>query len=169
MAQSAPPHGNPQIVIIYGPVDIGRTQLAVGIGCELAFRNKKVRYLTFDKLMELIAHNTDFLGLRNINYWDWRESQVLIIDDINSFFDPMEGKHLNLFANIVEAHRQEVTGQEGDEVDFAGEKKYNPLGNRHTVWVLGVEDPVPWKEKIMQFCQCVTEPIMVQVAENRFQ
>ncbi len=164
--QALPPQSEPLMVIVHGPILAERTKLAVGIGCEMAFKASKVRYMTFDKLIELIGINKNSPGPRNINYWDWRNSQVLIIDDISPFFDPMTGKNLELFTDIINSSQQGVNQLASVHVNSSSDRICNGLGDRHTVWVLGDEDPDAWKKKIKQFCQNTSEPIMVQVGKE---
>ena len=61
------------------------------MGTEFAFKDKTVRYVSLDRLIEFASVATaekqpptfgDDLGPANIGYWPWPGSQVLVIDDI---------------------------------------------------------------------------------------
>jgi hypothetical protein len=45
--------GAPRQIIIAGPIGSGRTPVVSAIGTELAFKGRKLRYLSFDMLMEI--------------------------------------------------------------------------------------------------------------------
>ena len=84
---AAPPAAAPRQVIVGGRIGSGRTKIAAGIGTELAFTKKTVRYVSLGTLLEFAAlsrspHFADDAGPVNINYWRWSEAQVIIIDDI---------------------------------------------------------------------------------------
>ncbi len=124
----APPEAKPQQVVIAGPLGSGRTKLAAGVGTEFAFRDKTVRYVSLDRLLEFadaqrVASNparfADDLGPNNIGYWPWTRAQVLIIDDIGPVLDSLHEKDL---------------------VDLL-DRKLGPLQvclrDRHTIWILG--------------------------------
>lgn len=128
------------IVILTGGLHAGKTSLACGIGTECAFQKTKVRYTTFDKLAQMMAVPADDLGPRNINYWPWTESEVLIIDDVQS------GSRLRPHRDLVK-FKQEVAKDFGP--------MFACLGKRMTVWVLGPMPPAElrrWEDIIAQVC-----------------
>lgn len=138
--QPAPPHSPARQIVIHGPPDSGRTQLAAGIGTEFAFRGRKVRYLTFEKFKELLENNTQYSGPRNINYWPWEKSQILIIDDVTPYADE-ERKYdetMHQFTSQLKNHHR---------------PNLTPLSHCHTVWILGNNKHEKWMEKIMEICR----------------
>jgi hypothetical protein len=70
-----------QHLAIFGRLETGKTSLAVGIGTEAAFAGKVVRYLTFTKLCE-IGLGEEPPAPRNTRLWKWRDSELLILDDV---------------------------------------------------------------------------------------
>ena len=155
----APPQLAPRQIVLAGPTGSGRTSLAIGIGTEHGFKNRSVRYLSLDELLEFAASSGidpknpygDDPGPPNIQYWPWSTAQVLIIDDIGP---------------IVE----NVPGQDGPETLKAllkdGLTKIRAeLKLRDTVWVLG--DPGTdtamhaYVKAIGDFCEGAAPPTVI--------
>jgi len=116
-------------VVIAGPIGSRRTQLAAGIGTEFAFKNAKVRYLSFDNLVEFAVADSDDEGPSNIRYWPWKKAQVVIIDDIGPLLraDPDATKvNLTRFEAML---RHELAPMA------------NVLNRCHTIWVIGDLSP----------------------------
>jgi IstB-like ATP binding protein len=116
-------------LVIWGPFGVGKTPLAAAIGTEYAFWGRKVRYVTFDKLVRLAAADENEEGPSNIIYWDWRKADVLIIDEIDpglerDYLDPQK------FGELLE---NEFKSQE------TGKDQRQILKNCHTIWVLGID------------------------------
>ena len=115
----------PYQVVIGGPINSGRTSMAAGIGTEFAFKNVKVRYLSFDSLLEFAAQQpfADDTGPKNINYWPWSDAQVIIIDDIGPLIAAgSQGANPDHFQKFLEDHLGPVAPM---------------LGRCFTVWVVG--------------------------------
>ncbi|MGE5201479.1 MAG: hypothetical protein ACM3O6_05385, partial [Acidobacteriota bacterium] len=95
----APPQLPPRQVVIAGAIGTGRTSLSIGIGTEHAFKDRSVRYLSLDELLEFAAETGtnpnksfgDDPGPPNVLYWPWSEAQVLIIDDIGPVVENVPG------------------------------------------------------------------------------
>jgi hypothetical protein len=86
--------GAPRQIIIAGPIGSGRTPMVSAIGTEHAFKGRKLRYLSFDMLMEISDQHANASpggqfppigswGPKNIFYWQWFEAQTLIVDDVS--------------------------------------------------------------------------------------
>ncbi|MEJ1297274.1 MAG: hypothetical protein RPU64_08140 [Candidatus Sedimenticola sp. (ex Thyasira tokunagai)] len=145
----------PRQIIIEGTLGSGRTRLAVGIGSEFSFKKRKVRYLPFDKLVELVNSNDSYPGPKNVDYWPWADAEVLVIDDVAATPLPhTEQSPVNEFDHFSQL-LQEIIG-------------HNPtcLKQRHTVWVLAdIEEPSRWIDEIKSACgnNGGSEPIIVSM------
>jgi hypothetical protein len=123
----APPAVPPRQIIIGGPIASGRTDIALGIGTEFAFKGAMVRYVSIAALLEFAAQTPfgDDNGPVNIDYWPWCRAQVVIIDDIG----PMIAAYREAGrANLDQLSEMLQTGLK----PIAG-----LLAQRHTVWVVG--------------------------------
>ncbi len=86
--------------------------------------------------------DSDDEGPDNIQYWPWIDSQVLVIDDIDTGAGRSSGEYLDIgeFQQIV-------------EYQFKDYRKC--LGRRMSVWVLGdkpdAEVPL-WRDEIVKIC-----------------
>jgi hypothetical protein len=121
--------GDKRQLVIWGPFGVGKTPLAAAIGTEFAFCGWKVRFVTFDKLVQMAAADENDEGPSNIVYWDWRKADVLIIDDIDpglprDYLDPQEFKEI--FENDFKSQKD-------------GKDQRQILKNCHTIWVLGTD------------------------------
>lgn len=126
------------VVVLSGELWAGKTSIACGIGTEAAFRNLRVRYVTFDKLGQMAAAHDDDLGPSNINYWRWRASELVIIDDINS------GSATDDYTDLDDF--KAITAKYGLPGCFAG---------RITVWVIGPKEDAElaeWQKAIAAVC-----------------
>jgi hypothetical protein len=150
--RSVPPDGEPRQVIIFGSIGTGRTSLAAGIGTEFAFRRRKVRYLTFDKFLELSSSTENFPGPKNITYWPWFDAQVLVIDDVSSALLPMQNTHIP-----VEIFERALIKQI--------KSNWDGLTNRDSVWVVGeVEDQALWIDLIERACESSQPAVIVELS-----
>ncbi len=128
--EGAPPKTPPCQIVIGGPIGSGRTPMAAGIGTEFAFRKCKVRYLSFDMLLEFAASASghfypDDTGPTTIGYWPWSEAQVVIIDDVGPLIatrQPAQQANLARFSAILKNDLKSIAGV---------------LAQCHTVWVIG--------------------------------
>ena len=123
----APPVAVPRQIVISGPIDSGRTDIAAGIGTEFAFKDTMVRYLNLGTLLEFAAQQPvgDDTGPPNLDYWHWFEAQVIIIDDIGP---------------LIAVHRDAGKGSVDrfyEMLDTGLKPILEMLGQRHTVWVFG--------------------------------
>ena len=123
-------------VILTGPLGAGKTSLACGIGTECAFAQLKVRYTTFDKLAQMATASGDDQGPENIEYWRWKESEVLIIDDIDSGSRLTPYLSYGEFEGILKSEFRDAV---------------KCLGRRTTVWVVGPKSDAElteWRTRI---------------------
>jgi hypothetical protein len=155
LEQGAPPAVTPRQVLISGPIGSGRTSLTAGLGTEFAFRRTKVRYLTFDKFNELAQPPYgDYPGPKNIGFWPWRESQVVLIDDLN-------GALLPAAAHADQPPRLDTLQTMLKRLDT---RLAGSLDSCHSVWVLGdVSDLEPWAAEIRAFCKGQQPPLVVRL------
>ncbi|SMF51403.1 hypothetical protein SAMN06265365_11792 [Tistlia consotensis] len=126
----------PRQIMVVGPIGSGRTPMVCGLGTELAFKGKKVRYCSFDTLMEISDQydlpRPDGLppmgswGPKNIYYWPWFEAETLIIDDISPIISTaIERFGPQAFTEILDIGLKQAAGQ---------------ICNRNTVWVFGADE-----------------------------
>jgi len=158
----------PRQVIVGGPIGSGRTTIAAGIGTEFAFNKTKVRYLSFDTLLECASrssssHFEDDPGPANINYWPWSEAQVLIIDDIGPLISAREQQQRADLEKFQKAVHH----------DLATIKSV--LARRHTVWVIGDLRPNgetatvtnslgQFAGVVTDFCDAKQQPLVVELS-----
>lgn len=110
----------PRHLVVLGALKAGKTSLAVGIGTEAAFMRKVVRYLSFAKLCE-IGMGAEPPAPRNTVLWWWRQSQLVIVDDV--------ARALDLFRkNRAHPSLSDATRELKDE-----------LARRHAIWVVDEE------------------------------
>lgn len=68
--------------IIYGPVNCGKSSLAVAMATEQSIKRKICWYTSGMKILSKFSDDTGTMqGTENI--WNWKQAQTLIIDDIN--------------------------------------------------------------------------------------
>jgi hypothetical protein len=163
----APPAADPCQIIIGGPIGSGRTSMAAGIGTEFAFKQRKVRFLGLDCLLEFAARATDSVfpddaGPTTISYWPWSQAQVVIIDGVGPFVASNEpGREANIerFKAMLQNELGTVAGV---------------LKQCHTVWVAGDLSPPPPREQfgtvlnefakaVAAYCGSSSDPLVVEL------
>lgn len=114
-------------LIIYGKRKTGKTNLAVGIGTEKAFQDGKVFYSSYFNLLQIMPdYNPSPLSFGYMQRWDWKEAEIMIIDDVNptilstSYITPV---------NLVNAFN-----------NFLTSNLYYMNNNIKTIWVLSIPD-----------------------------
>jgi hypothetical protein len=128
--------GAPRQIIIAGPIGSGRTPVVSAIGTELAFKGRKLRYLSFDMLMKISGQHANASpggqfppigswGPKNIFYWPWFGAQTLIVDDVS----PVIGTavHAGGVAALTEI------------LETGFWKIETELKSRNTLWVFSVD------------------------------
>jgi hypothetical protein len=169
--QGVPPKAPARQVVIGGPIGSGRSSLATGIGTEFAFRNAKVRYLSFAALLEFSmaidklreSKFPEDSGPKNIRYWAWNEAQVLIIDDIGPVIGSQHAKTwIDQFRSLLALELYPIA-----EI----------VARCHTVWILGNRSGnqttltpdvalAPFAAAIAEFCESRCDPLIVELEEN---
>ncbi|MCA8927393.1 MAG: hypothetical protein KDC18_04935 [Alphaproteobacteria bacterium] len=154
-------------IVIAGAIGSGRTPMVTGLGTDLAFAGRKVRYMSFDDLVEI---DDQFVagrplpplgswGPANIFYWPWFESEVLLID------------------NVSPAVVEDLESATADDVRSALTEKLphirDVLCGRNTVWVFGLDHHLSEEEAqrlveqyasvIQNFCNSGEPPITVRL------
>lgn len=123
-------------LVISGPVESGKSSLAIGIGTEFAFRMGVGRYITLIQLLQAaILHGdagktTVFDDGRIL--WPWENSDLLIVDDVD-IASELILKTSGDGAQEQQAARARLTALK-ERVD---PELLEPLKYRRTVWVLG--------------------------------
>lgn len=123
------PPDQPAHLLIFGPLNAGKTSLAVGAGTENAYKLGKTRYLTFVKFLQKVR-NPEQVPTKQEGkvVWAWRDADLLIIDDVNPGGDPNQEEGDRVIINH-ESFARKLEALDG-EVQQA-------LRKRRTLWVLG--------------------------------
>jgi len=122
-------------LIIAGPLDSGKSSLAVGIGTEFAFRMGIARYTTLSKLLQAALKDgqwdkPEFDDGRIL--WPWQTSDLLIVDDVDVISDHVPGTSM-----AVETERQIVQSRVNTLKSQIPPVLQDALKYRRTVWVVG--------------------------------
>jgi hypothetical protein len=116
-------------LLVLGEDDDDKIHLCVGIGSEVSYQLKKCRYLTAMKAFECFyRYEAEDSPDANHKYWNWEESELVIIDDINP-------SHANI--------KEVITPDEFYEKIIAryGEENKKLLREKKVIWMLGNEEP----------------------------
>jgi hypothetical protein len=70
-------------LFLFGTKNCGKTSLSLGIATEMSIRRTTCMYTTAIKLFSMFYDNDDHFKDHKVDYWSWRNSSLLIIDDIN--------------------------------------------------------------------------------------
>jgi hypothetical protein len=128
-------------LLIAGPLESGKSSLAIGIGTEFAIRMGIGRYTTLTKLLEAVLKKgewdkPEFDDGRIL--WPWQTSDLLIVDDVDVLSDDISGKSdFSARSATVETARRVAQCH----VDVLRERipavLLDALKYRRTVWVVG--------------------------------
>lgn len=116
-------------LLLFGSNRSKKTELSVGIGSEMSIKYRPCKYATANKLVSLFfPPNKSNVDLELGDLWSWKNTSMLIIDDINPG-GPIEdlmtaSKFLELVDNYSEPHMINRTA----------------LTNKKVIWVLGQYD-----------------------------
>lgn len=143
----------PKHIAIVGELSSGKTSLAVGIATEAAFNNKKARYLTLDKLQQIARLAEEPPSPRNTRLWPWRESQLVVIDDVVSGIPDSVAEHPDQLLR---------------ELQDLGQPACRSLRRRNTVWCLGADttDAEAWIEKLRQGSGIAEQDLLIVVLQK---
>jgi len=157
------PQSDPPVrhLLICGPLSMGKTCLAVGIGCEFAFALRRGRYLSAQELLELMAKND--MGQEDDEYndgrliWPWRKCDLLIVDDLDVGVATCKDSALKA-ASLIHPEEYENALRR-----FAGrDPPLDWLGRRRSAWV--IDDPQmsgAWQATIARLLGVANTDVMV--------
>jgi hypothetical protein len=158
-ADAAPTVG--EHLIVAGPLDSGKSSLAVGIGTEFAIRMGIGRYTTLAKLLQAVLKDDqwdkpEFDDGRIL--WPWQTSELLIVDDVDVLSDHIPGT-----ATDVTGERQIAQVRLGQLATRIPAPLRAALKSRRTVWVVGDVDDGElsrWQEMIAHVIGVGAERVM---------
>jgi hypothetical protein len=134
--QAGPAVPNGKHFLISGPLDSGKSSLAVGIGTEFAFRLGIGRYTTLIKFLESAIADERQPGQPEFNdgriLWPWETSDLLIIDDVDVVNELIPGSGEQMVIERQVARQRIAALQARVRPDLL-----KTLKNRRTVWVVG--------------------------------
>jgi hypothetical protein len=141
LSKPSPPGESPTIahhLIIAGPLDSGKSSLAVGIGTEFAIRMGIGRYTTLAKLLQAVFKDgqwdkPEFDDGRIL--WPWQTSDLLVVDDVEVLSDHIPGKPMDVETKHRIAQFRVDTLKAQIPAALQAALKY-----RRTVWVVGEID-----------------------------
>jgi hypothetical protein len=126
--------------LVFGGKGSGKTRLSVGIANEMSIRHRKSYYTTFSKFCNLINMSDLELQKSKFSLWNWNESDLMVVDDIN----PGEPVAANKYSP-------------GDLVDFIKNehttRNMAVLTKMNVIWVIGTSpanaDHLEWKNALL--------------------
>ena len=112
-------------LLIFGTEKSGKTSLGVGIATELSIRHRTCVYLTAIKLYALFFRSESQTTLP----WDWRNSSLLVIDDINPG-NPVKPDLVTpvQFLKLIDTYKDK------------NEQNRERLRTANAIWLLGSSD-----------------------------
>lgn len=127
--------------IVLGQKGKGKTRLMVGMANEFSIRHKKCTYTTMAKWASMLEEDDQTLKESSFSLWNWKNSQFLLIDDINPG-NPSESNKTSCFEiynYIIKQHE---------------ERNVSALRTMNVAWVVGEccegETAEDWKNMIQQ-------------------
>jgi hypothetical protein len=121
------PQSNVKHLLVFGENGSGKTSLSVGIATEFSIKNIACNYLTMPKLFSAFYEPTA-PSTSNTELWNWRNTSVLLIDDINPS-NPQKKDIINT-ATFIEFMNHSIYGAANTQA----------IANTKTIWVLGNDD-----------------------------
>lgn len=124
-------------LLIAGPLDSGKSSLAVGIGSEYGIRMGIGRYTTWAKLLQEALRKDHEWDKPEFNdgriLWPWQTSDLLIVDDVDVLSDHFRGDDAERERAIAQQRANVLKAQIPGEIQKA-------LKFRRTCWVVGDVD-----------------------------
>jgi hypothetical protein len=120
-------------LLIFGSRKSGKTSLSVGIGTEMSIKHKTCLYTTAMKLFSMFAEKDEVLLTNKGSLWTWRNSSLLVIDDINPG-DPIKRDLVtpDIFLQFIDTTF--------DPSILPNNKNREILRSKNVIWVLGNKD-----------------------------
>ena len=131
----------PQHMLIFGESGSGKTSLAVGLTTEKFFSHQRGLYTTAMKFFDILLEDQNRGGkTKDVgNPWSWKDTQWLIIDDINpSNLKIIEPEQVLREIKPKEDHitiSQRSTSSSRDNQPLIDNKKF--LQDKKVIWVVG--------------------------------
>lgn len=116
-------------LLIFGAEKSGKTSLGVAIGTEMSIKHQPCSYTTAIKLYSMFFEEDEQPLNNKTNLWTWRNSALLVIDDINPGFPIKE--------DIV---TQDMFLKMLDALQPRNESNRDTIKNKNIIWVLGSSD-----------------------------
>jgi len=173
LSKPSPPGEPPAIadhLIIAGPLDSGKSSLAVGIGTEFAIRMGIGRYTTLAKLLQAVLKDSqwdkpEFDDGRIL--WPWQTSDLLVVDDVDvlSFDIPGTTMDVETKHRIAQSRLDALKAQIPAVLQTA-------LKYRRTVWVVGEIDDgelTRWRNLIASMISVPTDQVRTLRFHQRLQ
>ncbi len=121
-------------LLVFGSYKSGKTSLGVAIANELSIQHNSCSYVTAMKLFGLLSEPDLPTDDSSTNLWTWRESSLLIIDDIN----PGPPIREELVSPAI-FYKSLGDGEQG-------EKNKKTLREKNVIWILG-NDELTYKHR----------------------
>lgn len=120
--------GEAHHLFIFGAKRCGKTSLAVGIATELSIKHYTAVYTTSMKLYRQFFETAQQATKEGGGYWSWRDSEILVIDDINPG-DPVKPDLVtaDTFHNLLNTFS-------------INPENCKTLAGKKVIWVMGSED-----------------------------
>jgi chromosomal replication initiation ATPase DnaA len=127
-------------LLVFGNYKSGKTSLSVAIANEQSIKHKKSLYTSATKFYNLLYEpNPTENDLKINNLWGWRNTDYLIIDDINPSIK-INGVNVepHTFFNLLNNNQ-------------FGKENLNALQNTNIIWVLGANnsDCCDWEQLLI--------------------
>lgn len=110
-------------LIIFGSENSGKSSLSIGIGTEISINHHSSLYTTAIKLFSSLNETDKNIRTATDSLWTWRETDLLIIDDINPGGDFRDIIKPDFFLELLSATRQNAR-----------------IKSKNVIWVLGNQE-----------------------------
>jgi DNA helicase HerA-like ATPase len=115
-------------LLVFGSKRSGKTSLSIGIANELSIKHKTCMYTSSTKLYSQFFEETTRSSMDKNILWTWRDSEVLVIDDINPGAPIVEDLvSASTFLRFIDTH------------GVSNEVNRKTLSSKNVIWILGNE------------------------------